>query len=132
MPNPRGIGRTRTHGQDASKPRRCDLNFRVVNIVVNQNFGRSCLFLRTGFSDNRLFFWLWCKRERAGDDEEIQRIVPIEDVFKGRHFDRQIIVLCVSWYRSFKLSLRHLVSMMADRGISVTHRTILRGAALPS
>ena len=26
----------------------------------------------------------------AGDDEEMQRCVPIEDLFKGRHFDRQI------------------------------------------
>ena len=56
----------------------------------------------------------------AGDDEEMQRFVPIEDLFKGRNFDRQIIVLCVSWYTSFKLSLRDLVIMMADRGISVT------------
>jgi len=62
----------------------------------------------------------------AGDDEEMQRFVPIEDLFKGRHFDRQIIVLCVSWYTSFKLSSRDLVIMMADRGISVTHTTILR------
>jgi transposase-like protein len=39
----------------------------------------------------------------------------------------------VSWYTSFKLSLRDLVIMMADRGISVTHTTILRWvAALPS
>ena len=29
-------------------------------------------------------------------------------------------------YTSFKLSLRDLVIMMADRGISVTHTTILR------
>ncbi|HXP88318.1 MAG TPA: IS6 family transposase [Bryobacteraceae bacterium] len=56
----------------------------------------------------------------------MQWFVPIEDLFKGRHFDRQIIVLCVSWYTSFKLSLRDLVMMMADRGISVTHTTILR------
>src|SRR4249920_795358 len=56
----------------------------------------------------------------------MQRFVPIEDLFKGRHFDRQIIVLCVSWYTSFKLSLRDLVIMMADRGIPVTHTTILR------
>jgi putative transposase len=62
----------------------------------------------------------------AGEDEEMQRFVPIEDVFKGRHFDRQIVVLSVSWYTSFKLSLRDLVIMMADRGISVTHTTILR------
>jgi transposase-like protein len=62
----------------------------------------------------------------ADDDEEMQRFVRIEDLFKGRHFDRQVIVLCVSWYTSFKLSLRDLVIMMADRGISVTHTTILR------
>jgi transposase-like protein len=62
----------------------------------------------------------------AGDDEKMQQFVPIEDLFKGRHFDRQIIVLCVRWYTSFKLSLRDLVIMMADRGISVTHTTILR------
>jgi putative transposase len=52
--------------------------------------------------------------------------VPIEDLFRGRHFDRQIIIWCVSWYTSFKLSLRDLVIMMADRGISVTHTTILQ------
>jgi transposase-like protein len=62
----------------------------------------------------------------AVDDEEMQWFVPIEDLFKGRHFDRQIIVLCVSWYTSFKLSLRDLVIIMPDRGISVTHTTILR------
>ena len=56
----------------------------------------------------------------------MQRFVPIEDLFRGRHFDRQIIIWCVSWYTSFKLSLRDLVIMMADRGISVTHTTILR------
>jgi transposase-like protein len=39
---------------------------------------------------------------------------------------REIIIMCVSWYTSFKLSLRDLVIMMADRGISVTHTTILR------
>src|SRR6202521_494825 len=56
----------------------------------------------------------------------MQSFNPIEDLFKGRHFDRQIIILCVSWYTSFKLSLRDLVIIMADRGISVNHTTILR------
>src|SRR5881628_2124725 len=28
------------------------------------------------------------------------------DLFKGWHFDREIIVLCVRWYLSFKLSSR--------------------------
>lgn len=50
----------------------------------------------------------------------------ISDLFKGRHFDREIIVLCVRWYLRYKLSSRDLVQMMAVRGIEVTHTTILR------
>ena len=42
----------------------------------------------------------------------MQRFVPIEDLFKGRQFDGQIIILCVAWYKSFKLSLWDLVIMM--------------------
>jgi transposase-like protein len=56
----------------------------------------------------------------------MHRFSPIESVFKGRHFDGEIIILCVRWYTSFKLSLRDLVIMMAERGISVRHTTILR------
>jgi hypothetical protein len=56
----------------------------------------------------------------------MQRFSAIESVFKGRHFDGQTIILCVRWYTSFKLSLRDLVMMMAERGISVRHTTILR------
>ena len=56
----------------------------------------------------------------------MQPFSPVEALFKGRHFDGHIIVLCVSWYTSFKLSLRDLVIMMADRGITLSHTTILR------
>ena len=56
----------------------------------------------------------------------MQHFGPVESLFKGRHFDGKIIVLCVSWYTSFKLSLRDLVIMMADRGVTLTHTTILR------
>jgi transposase-like protein len=35
-------------------------------------------------------------------------------------------VLCIRWYLSFKLSSRDLVRMMAERGIVLTHTTILR------
>ena len=48
------------------------------------------------------------------------------ELFKGRHFDREIIVLCVRWYLTFKLSSRDLVQMMAERGIVLAHTTILR------
>ena len=48
------------------------------------------------------------------------------ELFRGRHFDQEIIVLCVRWYLTFKLSLRDLVQMMAERGIGLAHTTILR------
>jgi transposase-like protein len=50
----------------------------------------------------------------------------IDELFKGRHFDREIIVLCVRWYLRFKLSFRDLVEMMAERGIDLAHTTIMR------
>ena len=50
----------------------------------------------------------------------------LEELFAGRHFDREVIILCVRWYLRFKLSLRDLVEMMAERGLSLAHTTILR------
>jgi transposase-like protein len=49
-----------------------------------------------------------------------------QDLFKGRHFDHEIIILCVRWYLTFTLSSRDLVQMMAERGIALAHTTILR------
>lgn len=47
-------------------------------------------------------------------------------MFKGRHFDPSVILLCVRWYLAFGLSLRDLKEMTADRGISVDHSTVHR------
>jgi transposase-like protein len=47
-------------------------------------------------------------------------------VFKGRHFDRSVILLCVRWYLAYSLSLRNLEEMMAERGVEVDHATIHR------
>jgi hypothetical protein len=47
-------------------------------------------------------------------------------MFKGRHFDRSVILLCVRWYLAHALSLRNLEKMMAKRGLSVDHTTIHR------
>src|ERR1700690_2764552 len=58
--------------------------------------------------------------------KQMARFVPVEELFKGRHFDREIVVLCVRWYLSFKLSYRDLVAMMTERGIDLAHTTILR------
>ena len=50
----------------------------------------------------------------------------VDGLFEGRHFDREVIILCVRWYLRFKLSLRDLVEMMAERGLSIAHTTIMR------
>jgi len=47
-------------------------------------------------------------------------------MFKGRHFDRSVILLCVRWYLAYNLSLRDLEEMMNERGISVDHTTVHR------
>ncbi len=44
-------------------------------------------------------------------------------MFKGRHFDRLIILQCVQWNLVYNLSLRNLKEMMAERGIAVAHST---------
>ena len=52
----------------------------------------------------------------------------IDELFKGRHFEREI-TLCVRWYLRFKLSFRDLVEMMAERGIDLAHTTIMPGSS---
>ena len=46
--------------------------------------------------------------------------------FKWRHFEGQIILLCVRWYLRYCLSYRDLEDMMAERGLQVDHTTIYR------
>lgn len=47
-------------------------------------------------------------------------------MFKGRHFDPSINLLCVRWYLAYDLSLRDLKEMLAERGVRVDHSTIHR------
>ncbi|CAM5761820.1 IS6 family transposase [Labrys miyagiensis] len=47
-------------------------------------------------------------------------------MFKGRHDDRSVILLCVRWYLAYNLGLRDLEEMMAERGLNVDHSTIHR------
>jgi transposase-like protein len=46
--------------------------------------------------------------------------------FKWRHFEPEIILLCVRWYLRYSLSYRDLEEIMAERGLSVDHTTIYR------
>ena len=47
-------------------------------------------------------------------------------MFKGRHFDKSVILLCVRWYLAYNLSLRNLKEMTAERGIDLDHSTVHR------
>jgi transposase-like protein len=47
-------------------------------------------------------------------------------LFKWRHYEGEIIVLCVRWYLRYSLSYRDLEEMMTERGLGVDHTTIYR------
>jgi transposase-like protein len=48
------------------------------------------------------------------------------DLFKWRHHESEIILLCVRWYLRYALSYRDLKEMMNEHGLSVDHTTIYR------
>jgi transposase, IS6 family len=47
-------------------------------------------------------------------------------MFKWRHYESEIILLCVRWYLRYALSYRDLEEMMRERGLSLDHTTIYR------
>ncbi|PGL42361.1 IS6 family transposase, partial [Bacillus cereus] len=49
-----------------------------------------------------------------------------ENVFKWRHYQPNIILLTVRWYLRYNLSFRDLVEMLEERGLSISHTTIMR------
>jgi transposase-like protein len=55
---------------------------------------------------------------------------PIErdPIYRGRRFHTENIELCVRWYITYRLRYRDLAAMMAERGIIVSHTTIMRWA----
>jgi transposase, IS6 family len=48
------------------------------------------------------------------------------DLFKWRHYESEIILLCMRWYLRYALSYRDLEEMMNERSLSVDHTTIYR------
>ncbi len=101
-------------------------------IMITGSIWEKVVFGRYLFAP--VFFWgFWCKRRNRGilsgrgaTRGRASGMLSVEDLFKGRHFDREIIVLCVRWYLRYKLSFRDLVEMMAERGLSLAHTTIMR------
>jgi len=46
--------------------------------------------------------------------------------FKGRWFEKEVILQCVRWYAAYPLSYRQLEEMMEERGVDVDNSTINR------
>jgi len=46
--------------------------------------------------------------------------------FKWKHYQSDIIILCVRWYLKYPLSYRNLQDMMEERGLFIHHTTIYR------
>jgi ribonuclease inhibitor len=49
-----------------------------------------------------------------------------EKLFKWKHFQSEIIIFCVCWYLKYPLSYRMLLEMMSERGLKLSHTTIMR------
>ena len=47
-------------------------------------------------------------------------------MFRRRHFEDRVIVLCVRWNLRYCLTLRNLEELIAERGLQVDHSTIGR------
>jgi transposase-like protein len=56
----------------------------------------------------------------------MSRAAARDAIYRGRRFSVEVIELCVRWYITYRLSYRDLSAMMAERGVKVTHTTIMR------
>jgi hypothetical protein len=56
----------------------------------------------------------------------VSTLSSFKELFAGRHFEREVIILCVLWYLRYKLSFPDQVKMMADLGLNLARTTILR------
>jgi len=56
----------------------------------------------------------------------LTRAIARDPIYRRRRFQSETIELCVRWYLTYRLSYRDLVEMMAERGVTLSHSTILR------
>ncbi|MBA8667949.1 IS6 family transposase [Holosporaceae bacterium 'Namur'] len=54
----------------------------------------------------------------------MKKYQPID--FKWRHYEGEIILLCVRWYLRYRVSYRNLSEMMEERGLNICPSTIYR------
>jgi len=52
--------------------------------------------------------------------------MPKSNPFKWRHYQPEVILLCVRWYLTYPLSYRQVAEMVNERGLDVHHTTVFR------
>jgi transposase-like protein len=62
----------------------------------------------------------------GGKEDKRESTMTEQHPFKWRHFEAEIILLCVRWYLRYGLSYRDLEEIMRERGLAIDHTTIYR------
>ena len=57
--------------------------------------------------------------------QTMSTLIDIKRLPSGRHFECEVIGLCVRWYLRYKPSLRDSVEVMLGRDLSSMHSTIM-------
>jgi IS6 family transposase len=72
--------------------------------------------------------WLCCKKKAdllwLVKKKKRDPIMIEQHPFKWRHFEAEVILLCVRWYLRYALSYRNMEEMMRERGPHRDHTTI--------
>ena len=78
---------------------------------------------------------LWCKRCRTAamqaperEKSAMGKLEDMDNLLAGRHFDREVIILCVRWYVRFKLSAAGRWRHRGSRAGSAPVRPVTRCA----
>ena len=61
---------------------------------------------------------------------EMPKAASRDAIYRRRRYAPELIEQCVRWYLTYRLSYRDLTAMMAEREVSVSHTTIIRGCAV--
>lgn len=56
----------------------------------------------------------------------MSKAIERDPIYRRRRFQPETIELCVRWYLTYRLSYRDLVEMVGERGVVISHSTILR------
>jgi transposase-like protein len=55
-----------------------------------------------------------------------KEVANMNNPFKWKHYQAEIILTCVRWYLRYALSYREVAEMMGERGLSVVYTTVFR------